>query len=161
MHTCILLGGRNHVRDEKKQVEAALSCSTDPNCYWKWSLAPHHLKASTREARLVERKVCFISETSNRRRGRTHVQSDNQWARAFKGEFQGFIGRGRGYMQKQHSQLWPSSWNWSCSGLISVILIVLSTANLQFQDPFVPISLTPVFGIVAAYVMATVWSSCS
>ena len=34
-------------------------------------------------------------------------------------------------MQKQHSQLWQSSWNWSCGGLTSVILIVLGTANLQ------------------------------
>ena len=46
-------------------------------------------------------------------------------------------------------------------GLTSVILIVLSTVNLQFQGRFVPISLRSVLGIVAAYVMATVWSSCS
>ena len=46
-------------------------------------------------------------------------------------------------------------------GLISVILIVLSTINLQLQGQFVPISLSPVLRIVAAYVMATVWSSCS
>ena len=42
-------------------------------------------------------------------------------------------------------------------GLISVILVVLGTVNLQFQGHFVPISLRPVLGIVAAYVMATVW----
>ena len=29
--------------------------------YWKWGLVAHYLKAN-REARLVERKVCFISE---------------------------------------------------------------------------------------------------
>ena len=46
-------------------------------------------------------------------------------------------------------------------GLISVILIVLSTINLQLQGQFVPISLSPVLRIVAAYVMATAWSSCS
>ena len=51
--------------------------------------------------------------------------------------------------------------NWSCSGLISVTLIVLSTVNLQFQGQFVPISLRPALGILAACVMATVWSSCS
>ena len=34
-------------------------------------------------------------------------------------------------MQKRHSQLWQSSWNWSCGGLTSVILIVLGTVNLQ------------------------------
>ena len=32
------------------------------------------------------------------------------------------------------------------SGLTSVILIVLGTVNLQFQGPFVPISLWPVLG---------------
>ena len=69
---------------------------------------------------------------------------------------------GGGPMQKQHSQLWPSSWNWSCGALTTIILIVLSTVNnLQFQGRFVPISLRPILGIVAAYVMTTVWSSCS
>ena len=47
------------------------------------------------------------------------------------------------------------------SGLISVILIVLSMVDLQFQGWFVPISLRPTFTILAAYVMATVWLSCS
>ena len=46
-------------------------------------------------------------------------------------------------------------------GLTSIILIVLSTVNLQFQGRFVPASLRPALRIVAAYVMATVWSSCS
>ena len=45
------------------------------------------------------------------------------------------------------------------SGLTSVILVVLGTVNLQFQDPFVSISLRPVLGIAAGYVMDTVWSS--
>ena len=39
--------------------------------------------------------------------------------------------------------------------------MVLSTVSLQFQGRFVPISLRPVLGIVAAYVMTVVWSSCS
>ena len=63
---------------------------------------------------------------------------------------------GGGYVQKRHSQLRQSSGNWSRCGLISVILIVSSTVNLQFPDQFVPISLRPVLRIVAAYVMATV-----
>ena len=46
-------------------------------------------------------------------------------------------------------------------GLTSVILIVLSTVSLQFQGQFVPISSRAVLRIVATYVMATVWSSCS
>ena len=45
--------------------------------------------------------------------------------------------------------------------LISIILIVLDTVNLQFQWPFVPISLRPLLGIVAAHVLVTVRSSCS
>ena len=56
---------------------------------------------------------------------------------------------------------WQSSWNWSYGDLICIILIVLSTVNLQFQGQFVPISLRPVIKLVAAYGMSTVWSSCS
>ena len=37
------------------------------------------------------------------------------------------------------SQLWRSSWNWSCDGLTSVILTVLSTVNLQFQGWLFPL----------------------
>ena len=51
-------------------------------------------------------------------------------------------------------------------GLTIVMLIVCftinckSTVNLQFHGQFVPVSLRPVLRIVAAHVMATVWSSC-
>ena len=47
------------------------------------------------------------------------------------------------------------------SDLTSVILNVLGTVNLQFQGRFVSIFLRPVLRIPAAYVMVTVWSSCS
>ena len=47
------------------------------------------------------------------------------------------------------------------NGLTSIILIVLDTVSVQFQGPFVPISLKPVLRIVAGYIRATVWSSCS
>ena len=47
------------------------------------------------------------------------------------------------------------------SGLTSVILVALGTVNLQFWCPFIPISLQPVLGCVAAHVLGTVWSSCS
>ena len=47
------------------------------------------------------------------------------------------------------------------SSLTSIILVVLSTVNLQFQGPFVPISLQPVLGIVAAQILGTIWLSCS
>ena len=128
-------------------------------CNQKWGLAAHHSKAN-KEARLVGRKICFFwMPATGGGWGQTSVQRPtpprlpgNQWARAF-------IGEGRGYMQKQHSQLWPSSWNWSCGGLTSVILSVFSTVNLQFQGRCFPISLRPTLRTVAAYVMATVWSS--
>ena len=41
-------------------------------------------------------------------------------------------------------------------GLVSLILVVLSTVNLQFQGLFVPISLWPVLRIVVAHVVGTV-----
>ena len=66
---------------------------------------------------------------------------------------------GGGYMQKQSAL--TVIWKLIIGGLILVILIVLSTVNLQYQSQFVSFSLRPVFRIVAAHVMATVWSSCS
>ena len=44
--------------------------------------------------------------------------------------------------------------------LTGIILVVLDTVNLQFQSPFVPISLWLILGIVAAHVLGTVWSPC-
>ena len=46
------------------------------------------------------------------------------------------------------------------SGLTGIILIVLSTTNLQFQDWFVSISLRLILRIVTADITAIVWSSC-
>ena len=67
-----------------------------------------------------------------------------------------FIHRRRGYMQKQHGQLWQSSSIWS-SVWFNIILIVLGTVNLQLQRPFIPISLRPILGIVEAHVLVSVW----
>ena len=61
------------------------------------------------------------------------------------------------YMQKQHTVILKLV----ISDLISIILIALSTVSLQFQHWFISISLWPILRIVAAYIMATVWSSCS
>lgn len=47
------------------------------------------------------------------------------------------------------------------SGLTSVTVIVLSTINLQYQGQFVPNFLRQILRIVADYVMAIVWPSCS
>ena len=44
----------------------------------------------------------------------------------------------RAMCRPQHTQVWQSSWNWSCTGLISIILTVFSTATLQFQGQLFP-----------------------
>ena len=129
-------------------------------CNRKWGPAAHSSKAN-KQARLVERKVCFISDACNHvgsGGGRKPIQrptlpTDNQWARAF-------IGGGRGPHAETAQEALTVILNLVISGLTSIILIVLSTVSLQFQGWFVSISLRPILGIVAAYVMATVWSSC-
>ena len=78
---------------------------------------------------------------------------DNEWARAF-------IDGGKG-VHAETAQAAPTGILTLVSGrLTGVVLIVLSTVRLQFQGRFVPISLRPALGIVATYVVATVWSSC-
>ena len=106
-------------------------------CYRKWGLATRRPKANTREATLVEGKVCFVSEAGNPGRGRTCVQrltppTDNQWARAF-------IDRGRG-LHSETAQSAPTGILKLVTGrLTSVISIVLGTGNLQLQGQLVPI----------------------
>ena len=63
--------------------------------------------------------------------------------------------RGRGYVQKQHSQL-TVTFKLVTTGLTSLILVALSTVNLRFQGPFAPISLRSVLRIMAASVLSTV-----
>ena len=109
----------------------------------------------------LERKACFILDANNGVCGAGHsVQRADFSLLTISGQ-ELLLAEGGGHTQKQHSLIWGSSWNWSCGGLTSVILIVLSAVHLQFQARFVPISLRPVLGTVAAYVTATVWSSCS
>ena len=79
---------------------------------------------------------------------------DNQGARVF-------IGRGRGLRVEAAQSALTIILKLVIGGLTSIILIVLSTVNLQFHGWFVPTSLRPILRIVAASVMATVWSSCS
>ena len=108
---------------------------------------------------LAERKGCFILDVSNQGRGQMSVQrpsfpADEQRVRAF-------IDRGRGL----HAEIaWSSLaviFRLVIGGLTSIILVVLGMVNLQFLGRFVSISLRPTLGIMAAYVMGTVWSSCS
>ena len=75
--------------------------------------------------------------------------------------FQGCIGGGRGLHAETAQSALTVILKLVIGSLASVILIVLGTVNLQFQGRFVPISLRPVLRIVAAYVLAKVWSSCS
>ena len=108
---------------------------------------------------LVESKVCFILDAGNWREVQTRVQRpthppDNQRARAF-------IGKERVLHAETAQAALTVIEKLVIGGLTSTILIVLGTVNLQFPGRFVPISLRPILGIVAAYVMATAWSSCS
>ena len=116
----------------------------------------------------MKRKVCFILEASKQGgdRGRqARVQrslpTDNQWAEAFKGEFQGCTGGGRGLHAETAQSALTAILKLVIGGLTRVILIVLSPVSLRFQGQLVPISLRPVLGIVAAYVLGTVWPFCS
>ena len=110
----------------------------------------------------MERKVCFILEAGNLGAGSypkadstpPATLNDEQWTTAF-------TDRGRGLHAESAQLALAVVLTLVMGGLISVISIVLSTINLQFQGQFVSISLRPVLGIVAAYIMATVWSSCS
>ena len=79
---------------------------------------------------------------------------DNQGARAF-------IDRGRGLPAETAQSALTGILKLVMGGLTSIILIVLGTISLQFQSQFVSTSLRPILGIVAAYVMATAWSTCS
>ena len=82
-----------------------------------------------------------------------HTHS-NRGARAF-------IDRRRGLHAETAQSALTVIFRLVIGGLTSVILIVLGTVNLQFQGPFVPISLWPVLRIVTTHVLGTVWSSCS
>jgi len=80
--------------------------------------------------------------------------TDNQWARAF-------ISWGRG-LPEETAQSALIILKLVIGGLTNVILIVLGTINLQFQDWVISISLRSVLRTVEAYyVMATVYASWS
>ena len=94
-------------------------------------LAACHSKV-IKEARLVKRKVCSMLDTGNQGGegvGQMPVQRphpppiDNQWEGAF-------IGRGRGLHAEIAQSALKVILKLIISGLISVILIVLSTVNL-------------------------------
>ena len=80
--------------------------------------------------------------------------TDNQWGNS--------LYRLREGLQLETAQSAPTVMlKLSTRGLTSVTLMVLGAVDLQFQGRFVPVSLRPVLRIVAVYVTATAWSSCS
>ena len=89
-----------------------------------------------------------------------HRQSADKEQRLFKAEFWGGVGAGCvGKGTGLHAETAQSALTVTLKLVIShinVISIVLSTVNLELQDWFVPISLRPILGIVAVYVMAIV-----
>ena len=118
------------------------------NCYWRWGLPA--LKAN-KGVRLVERKVCFISEAGNLslggggvgRVGRTCVQRPTSrpcWQSVGKS----FYRRREGLYVETAQAALTGILNLVIGGLTSVLLMVFSTVSLQFQGRFVPISLMPV-----------------
>ena len=92
-------------------------------CKQKWGPATH-LPKPNKEASWGKGEVCFILYASN-------------------GPLVGSRGGEEGwcYIQRQHSQLWQLSWNWSCGDLTSLVLLFLGTVSPQFQGQFVSITL--------------------
>ena len=86
----------------------------------------------------MEKEVCFISDADNSGGGWASPKADfppatgNQWSKNFYRQKWG-RGSGRGYMQKQHSDLWQSSSNWPSVVWPASFLIVLGAVILQFQ----------------------------
>ena len=124
-------------------------------------LAACPLKANTGK---LERKACIVQEVSNLGRRWMHIQKPTPSCQPGSKSYSRGVSvvEGGHYMQNS-SQLRQSSWNWSCSGLISVFLIILGTVNLQLQGQFVPISLSLLLKMVqngASYVTGTVWAPC-
>ena len=123
-------------------------------CYLKVRGPAVHLSKANKQDSLVERKVCFISDASNWGQSPTPPPLATSGARAF-------IDRRRRLHAETAQSALTVIFRLVIGGLTSVILIVLGTVNLQFQGPFVPISLWPVLRIVTTHVLGTVWSSCS
>ena len=69
------------------------------------------------------------------------------------------VGSGEAAMFRNSKSVLTVIFRLVIGGLTSAILIVLGVVNLQFQGPYVAISLRPILETVAAYVVNTVWSS--
>ena len=117
-------------------------------CIWK----------ANKEVRLVERKVCFILEAGSQGQG-PHIQRPTPPQPQSVGK--------NLYGQRERAPCINSAV--SSGGRLETghqssnqyRLGYFYTVGILFQGQFVPISLRPVLGTVTAYIMATVWSSCS
>ena len=122
------------------------------------SPAARHSKPS-QQARLVEKKVCLISDACDSGGGsQTSVQRPTPPSTSRGWEHYRQSGRGWGGATCRNSTV---IFKLVISGLTSIILVVLGTVNLQFWGALVPISLGTFLGIVAVQALGTVWSSCS
>ena len=87
-----------------------------------------------------KRRDSFIEEAGNPGKGgfmsqRTYSLLSIREQKVLKEHFRGL--QAGVLCAKQQGHLQQSSWNWSCGGLISVILIVLSSVNRQFPASLV------------------------
>ena len=122
------------------------------------------LLKTNKQARLVERKVGFISDIDywgrevGRRLTKRWLPSStaaSQWGESF------YRQKLRGTTCRKITQTVLTVIFKLVISIVLVVLVVLGTVSLQFQGWLVSMSLRPVLGIVAAYDMGTVWSSCS
>ena len=132
----------------------------DSEYNWKWGLTAHCSKANE-EARWVEKGKAALFWMRAMGRGLVGCPSKGQFpptstptpALTIREQEFFFIGWRWGLQAETAQSVLIVLLKLVISGLTSVVLIAI---NLQFQGRFVPISLRPIFGIVAAYVMATV-----
>ena len=112
----------------------------------------------------MERKVCFISDAGNwdgvgegghLSKGQLPAPAPAPTIPKEQG-IRAFIDRERELCAKTAQSALTVIFTLILGGLVSLILVVVGTVNLQFQGPFVPISLWPVLRIVAAHVLGTV-----
>ena len=123
-------------------------------CYQKICLggpAACHSKAN-KQAKLVERKVCFISDASNWGEAGGHP-SKGQLPASNKQGVRAFVDRVGGVTCRNSTVIFKLV----ISGLPSIILVVSGQlVNLQFRGTLVPISLQSILGIVEVQVLGTV-----
>ena len=119
--------------------------------YRKHSPAAGGSKAD-KQARMMERKTCFISDAGNWRVGaQWGEQTSVQRLSPHPKQSEETDRRNTGMWKQQSAP--TVTLKLVSRGLISIILIVLGTVNLQFQGQFISISLRPALRIMAANVV--------